>query len=68
MNEQDRLTDLETRLMHLDDTVEQLNSIIADQQKTISRLEKTLKKVAEEHGQMKEQMAPDVIDTRPPHY
>lgn len=68
MIKQERLTDLETRLMHLDDTVEQLNRIVAEQQNSISRLEKALKKVTEDHVEMKEQMAPDIVDSRPPHY
>ncbi|EAR10495.1 SlyX family protein [Reinekea blandensis] len=68
MTDPDRLTDLESRLMHLDDTVEQLNSIIVEQQKAIARLEKTLRKITEEHVEMKEQMAPDIVDSRPPHY
>lgn len=68
MTDKDRFTDIETRLTHLDDTVEQLNNIIIEQQKTISRLEKSLKNVVDEHVEMKEQMAPDVVDTPPPHY
>lgn len=68
MNEHDRMTDIESRLTYLDDTVEQLNKIIIDQQKTISRLEKVVQKMNEDHVQMKEQLAPDIVDTRPPHY
>jgi SlyX protein len=68
MIEQERIIDLETRLTHLDDTVEQLNDIIAEQQKTISKLEHVLYKLVEEHTEMKEQVAPEVVDAPPPHY
>lgn len=68
MLDKDRLIDLESRLTHLDDTVEQLNDVVTEQQTTISRLENLLLKLAKEHTQMKEQFAPEVIDTPPPHY
>lgn len=68
MSNDQRITDLETRLTYLDDSVEQLNDVIVQQQKTIASMEKLLKKLAQEHVEMKEQMAPDIIDTKPPHY
>jgi SlyX protein len=68
MTEQDRIIDLETRLTHLDDTVEQLNDVITEQQKSINTLEHVLHKLVKEHSEMKEQFAPDIIDAPPPHY
>lgn len=68
MTPDERITELETRLTHLDDTVDQLNDIVTEQQMTIDRLEKRLKQVVQEHLEMKEQMAPEITDSRPPHY
>jgi SlyX protein len=68
MTEQERIIDLETRLTHLDDTVEQLNDIVSEHQKTISRLAHVMDKMIKEHTEMKEQFAPDVVDAPPPHY
>ncbi len=68
MSDEDRLIDLETRLMHLDDTVEQLNNIVSNQQLTIDRLERVLKKITKEHNEIKEQMVPEIVDSKPPHY
>ncbi|MEJ2045402.1 MAG: SlyX family protein [Reinekea sp.] len=68
MNNQDQLIELETRLTHLDDTVEQLNEIIANQQITLAKMEKLIRKLADEHIEMKEQLAPEIVNTRPPHY
>ena len=68
MNDLDRITELESRLTHLDDTVEQLNDIIVSQQNQIAQLETFIRKLANEHSEMKEQFAPEVTDSRPPHY
>ncbi|MDX1475699.1 SlyX family protein [Reinekea sp. G2M2-21] len=68
MNIEDQLIDLEIRLTHMDDTVEQLNQVVTAQQKTIDRLEHLIIKMAREHSEMKEQLAPDIVDSRPPHY
>ena len=68
MNDQQRIVELESRLTHLDDTVEQLNDIVYEQQKQLAKLEHLLVKLVKEHTEMKEQIAPDVTDTRPPHY
>ncbi len=68
MNIEDQLIDLEIRLTHMDDTVEQLNQVVTAQQKTIDRLEHLIIKMVREHSEMKEQLAPDIVDSRPPHY
>lgn len=68
MSDDERLIDLETRLTHLDDTVELLNDIVTEQQNTISRLEKLILKLIQEHTEMKEQFAPEITNAPPPHY
>ncbi len=68
MTEQQRIIELESRLTHLDDTVEQLNDIVTEQQMAIAKLEKLVRKLVDEHLEMKEQMAPEIVNTPPPHY
>ncbi len=63
-----RITDLEIRLTHLDDTVEVLNRTIIDQQDRIDRLERSLKQLLSEHERIRDAVAPEIVDTRPPHY
>lgn len=68
MNQQDRLTDLEIRLTHQDDTIDQLNRVIADQQQRLTRLELALQRLAAEQQDLKDGLAPDIVDQPPPHY
>lgn len=68
MNDSERLIELEMRLTHMDDTVEQLDKVVSEQQIRINYLERQLKKIASDYNEFKEQMAPDIIDTKPPHY
>lgn len=68
MKEHDKLIDLESRLTYMDDTVEQLNQIVSEQQMKIDFLERQLKQIASDYNEFKEQIAPDIIDTKPPHY
>lgn len=64
-----RLTELETRLAFQDNTIGELNDVIAAQDRRIAQLERTL---ATLKGQM-QIMAPSLIasaaeETPPPHY
>ena len=68
MNQQDRLTDLEIRLTHQDDTIDQLNQVVADQQQRLTRLELALQRLAAEHQDLKDGLSPDIVDQPPPHY
>ncbi|WP_028669646.1 SlyX family protein [Saccharospirillum impatiens] len=68
MNQQERLTDLEIRLTHQDDTIDQLNHVIADQQQRLARLELALQRLAAEQQDFKEGLSPDIVDQPPPHY
>lgn len=68
MTHDERATELEIRLTHLDDTVELLNQTIVAQQDRIDRLERALKQVLGEHERLKDLLGPDIVDTRPPHY
>ena len=68
MTNDERLIELEVRLTHMDDTVEQLNRIVSEQQMQIDYLERQLKKVVHDYNEFKEQVSPEIIDTKPPHY
>ena len=68
MNINDRIIELENRLTHLDDTVEQLNNIVTEQQLKIATMEKLIKALAKEHSEIKEHLAPEITNSRPPHY
>ena len=68
MSQQDRLTDLEIQLTHQEDTIDQLNRVVADQEQRLGRLELSLQRLASEHRDLKEGLSPDVTDQPPPHY
>lgn len=68
MTPEEHVTDLEIRLTHLDDTVDQLNRIIVEQRDRIDRLERALKTVLTDQEQLREALSPDVVDSPPPHY
>jgi len=68
MSDNQTLIDLQTRVTYMDDTIEQLNDVVSRQQLQIDRLERMLSKLAEEHLDLKHQIAPETIDSKPPHY
>lgn len=68
MTDDPRIIELESRLTHLDDTVEQLNDVISAQQHQIDRLERLLKQLMDQQQDIKEQFAPEPNDSPPPHY
>ena len=65
----DRLIDLETRLAFQEDTLDQLNAVVAEQEQRIARLERRLQEALE---QLRALTPPDVArpeeETPPPHY
>lgn len=64
----DRLTELETRLAFLDDTVLQLNDELARQQKELANVHRTLHLMMEQMKQMTHQGQPAQDEPPPPHY
>jgi len=68
MTDEQRIIELESRLTHLDDTVEQLNDVISAQQRTLDRLERLSQQFIEEQQNLKDQLAPALNDSPPPHY
>jgi len=68
MTDQQRIIELESRLTHLDDTVEQLNDVVSAQQQKLDRLQKLIQQFIEQQQDHKDQLAPDLNDSPPPHY
>lgn len=64
----DRLTTLEIRTAEQDRTIEELSQQIAEQWKTVERLQKTVDALAGRFVALEEQMAPDIPSARPPHW
>jgi SlyX protein len=66
---QDRLTELEIKLAHLEDHVEVLNDTVIRQQAQIEKLELNLERLRERLEAAAEAGADgDPADERPPHY
>lgn len=60
--------EIETRLTHLEDTVDQLSSTIAEQQDTIRQLKALLTRVVQDQNTLKSELLPPIGDAPPPHY
>lgn len=68
MSDSERLIDLETRLTHLDDTLEALDRVVIAQQERIDRLERSLERLHAEQQSLKEALPDDIDNKPPPHY
>jgi SlyX protein len=64
----DRLTTLEIRHTEQEETIEELSAQIAEQWRTIERLQKKLDALAERFLALEEQSAPEAPITKPPHW
>jgi SlyX protein len=64
----DRLTTLEIRAAEQERTIEELSGQLAEQWKTIDRMQKKLAALTERFLALEEQAAPDVPVTKPPHW
>lgn len=68
MNEQ-RMIDIEVRLAHHEQALEEVNEVLTDQQAQLSRLQQVCETLAERFRALSEAPAPDERDeSRPPHY
>jgi SlyX protein len=68
MNKSDHDVELETRITYMDDTIDQLNDVISRQQLQIDKLERIVQKLLTDHIELKDQLAPEITDSPPPHY
>ena len=66
--DRNRLTELEERLEHQDDTITQLNDALINQQQRIDSLETKLQEVRSTLLSVTEIRQPLDSDERPPHY
>jgi SlyX protein len=64
----DRLTTLEIRAAEQERTIEDLSGQLADQWKTIDRMQKKLDALTERFLALEEQAAPEMPVTKPPHW
>lgn len=67
--DENRLIDIEMKLAHQEDMVNELNRVVTDQQSQIARLEQLCRSLVDRMRSMAE-AAPDgnPADERPPHY
>ena len=67
-SQEERLVALEALCAEQDRTIEELSGQVADQWKTIERMQRKLDALTERFLAVEERTAPDVPVTRPPHW
>lgn len=67
-SEDDRLTALEMRTAEQERTIEQMSDQLADQWKTVERLQNRLDALTERFLTLEEQSAPAIESAKPPHW
>jgi len=65
---EDRITELESRIAFLDDTVQALNDVIADQQLRLSKYERDLNAIKAHIKTLTPALPGQGVDDTPPHY
>lgn len=65
-----RLTEIECLLMHLQKTVSELNQVVIEQGKSITKLQREVKQLVSDFRQVRESSSPvrRAEDEIPPHY
>ena len=64
---EDRFVDIELKLVHQEDLVESLNTMVYQQSRRIDQLEAMVHQLAE-HIRTNAQSGPNLLNDRPPHY
>ena len=64
----DRITAIEMKLAYMEDFVNQIQNVAVEQAKTIDKLEKEIKLMADKMREMSETMEGDIPNRWPPHY
>ena len=64
----DRITAIEMKLAYMEDFVNQIQNVAVEQAKTIDKLEKEIKLMADKMCEMSDTMEGDIPNRRPPHY
>ena len=65
---EDRLTAIEMKLAYMEEFVSQIHNVAVDQAKTIDKLQKEIKIMADRIREMSNQMEGDIPNRKPPHY
>ncbi|ABY40012.1 SlyX family protein [Brucella suis] len=68
MSAEERLIELEIRVAEQEKTIDELSSVLTEQWKTVDQLSKKLNALTNRFLELKEQAAPDVPVTKPPHW
>ena len=64
----ERITAIEMKLAYMEDFVNQIQNVAVEQAKTIDKLEKEIKLMADKMREMSDTMEGDIPNRRPPHY
>ncbi len=67
MSNEDRFVDIEIKLAHQEDMVEELNQVVYQQSRRIDQLEAMVSQLAE-HIRNNAQSGPNPVNDKPPHY
>jgi SlyX protein len=67
VSNEDRFVDIEIKLAHQEDLVEELNQMVYQQSRRIDQLEAMVGKLAE-HIRNNAQSGPNPVNEKPPHY
>ncbi|MDD0975729.1 SlyX family protein [Pseudomonas fontis] len=68
MNLEDRVTELETRLVFQDDTIQALNDVLVKQQQQVERLQLQMSALLKRYEEMVGQFGASEEEAPPPHY
>ena len=67
-NTDERLTAIEMKLAYMEDFVNQIQNVAVEQAKTIDKLQKETKLMADRIHEMSNSMEGDIPNRKPPHY
>ena len=67
VSNEDRFVDIEIKLAHQEDMVEELNQVVYQQSRRIDQLEAMVSQLAE-HIRNSAQSGPNPVSEKPPHY
>jgi len=67
-SQDERITELETKISYQEMTIQELSALIADQEKRLSRLEERDSLLTGKVQELMEIMEESPVDRKPPHY
>ncbi|MDR0910276.1 MAG: SlyX family protein [Spirochaetaceae bacterium] len=68
METSDELIATQTKLAYVEDMLKNLNTLVIEQEKRISRLEEESKLMARKYQELWESVTEEIPDRKPPHY